>query len=225
MLRLADWPIRRKLSLLTASGILVALLLACLAFAVRDARRIRAAKQQQITALADILGSNATTAIEFSQPDVAQEVLSSLRLQPSIELAALYDAEGQLFVVYPLEPPADHVVPSSPDAASATLTDGEHLAIVKGIYRDGEQVARCHLVRRQCRLDCARWQDGVAVSARQVEGDGLQPGDGLRSAQQQRARPDRAARPRHAQLGRRDRDAALGAHGCHQQCQQQCRQQ
>ena len=76
MFRLADWPIRRKLGFLTGVGVLLALLLACSAFTVQDVRMIRAAKVNQITALADILGSNATTALEFNDPNVAAEVPS-----------------------------------------------------------------------------------------------------------------------------------------------------
>src|SRR4030042_6965456 len=101
MLRLADWPIRRKLNFLTTCGALIALVLACLSYAIHDVYRIRAAKVTQITALADILGYNATPALEFSDADHAAEVLASLRMQPSIQVAVLYDAHGKVIATYP----------------------------------------------------------------------------------------------------------------------------
>ena len=36
MVRLSDWPIRRKLRLMTITGIVVALVLACLAFVINE---------------------------------------------------------------------------------------------------------------------------------------------------------------------------------------------
>ena len=146
MFRLADWPIRRKLSLLTACGAFVALLLACLAFAVNDVRRIRVHQAKQLSALANILGSNAAAAIEFSQPDVAAEVLASLRLQPSMELAALYDAEGRLLATYPSKPPADRPAPPSPGDARAAAANKRHTAIVQDIRRHGDRIGTIYLL-------------------------------------------------------------------------------
>jgi len=146
MFRLADWSIRRKLTALTTTGAVIALLLACLAFGVHNVRSIRAAKARQLAALADILGFNATPALEFCDAGTAAEVLSSLRLQPSIELAALFDARGKLFATYPSQLPADHAFPASPDATCITCIDHGHLTIVQEIRRDGDRVGSIYLL-------------------------------------------------------------------------------
>ncbi|MEE9602917.1 MAG: ATP-binding protein, partial [Thermoguttaceae bacterium] len=146
MFGLADWPIRRKLGLLTASGALVALMLACTAFTIRDVRAIRAAKEKQIVALADILGSNATAALEFHDAGTAAEVLASLRLQPSIELAALFDDDGKLVATYPAKLPEGHTLPANPAATGGPLLGEQHLTIAQDIRRDGERVGTIYLL-------------------------------------------------------------------------------
>ena len=145
MFRLADWPIRRKLGLLTGVGALVALLLACAAFTIHDVRMIRAAKVKQITTLADILGFNATTALEFHDPVTAEEVLSSLRLQPSVEVAALFDARGDLLASYTAQPSAAQAVGTCPRATDALFTDDGYLVIAQDIHRDGDKVGTVYL--------------------------------------------------------------------------------
>ncbi len=123
----------------------MALLLACAAFTIRDVRMIRAAKVKQITALADILGSNATAALEFQDPDTAEEVLSSLRLQPSVEAAALFDAQGELLATYPAQPPALRDVRACPRITDPLFTEDGHLIIAQEIRRDGDRVGTVYL--------------------------------------------------------------------------------
>ena len=153
MFQMADWPIRRKLGFLTGIGAVVALLLACTAFTIHDVRMIRAAKVREITALADILGSNATTALEFHDPDTAKEVLSSLRLQPSIELAALFDADGEVIASYPDELPTDHAVPTNPGVTHGAILDEHHLTMAQDIRRGGDRVGAVYLISNLEEID------------------------------------------------------------------------
>jgi PAS domain S-box-containing protein len=145
MFRFTDWPIRRKLGFLTGVGAAVALLFACAAFTIHDVRMIRAAKVTQITALADILGSNATTALEFDHSETAEEVLSSLRLQPSVEAAALFDTEGKLLASYPADASAEQLPQTCPAAMDANFTEAGYLVIASDIYRNGDHVGTVFL--------------------------------------------------------------------------------
>ncbi len=145
MFRLSDWPIRRKLGLLAGVGALSALMLACTAFAVHNVMMIRDAKVEQITGLADILGSNAATALEFSDPVTAEEVLSSLRLQPAVEAGVLYDAEGEVLASYDFETSGSQKVEDLPGSTKAVFTDDGYLVIVDDIHRDGEKVGAIYL--------------------------------------------------------------------------------
>ncbi len=142
MFRLADWPIRRKLALLIGVGVAVALLLACTAFLVRDVRMIRESKVKEITVLADILGFNATAALEFNDPVTAQEVLASLRGLSSIEAAALFDAQGEQLAAYPA---GSAPMATCPQATKAVFTDDGRLVIAERILRDGDIVGTVYL--------------------------------------------------------------------------------
>ncbi len=141
MFRLADWPIRRKLTLLIGIGVAIALLLACTILIVRDVRMIRDSKVKQITALADILGSNSAAALEFNDPTTAREVLASLRLVAAVEEAALFDAQGALLASYPATAPP---LSNCPEATRAVFTDG-YLVIAEEIVRDGDKVGTVYI--------------------------------------------------------------------------------
>ena len=143
-----DLPIgqfEEKLNLLIGVGALLALLLACTAFTIHEVKMIRAAKVEQINALADILGSNATTALEFHDPATAEEILSSLRLQPSVEVAALFDEQGQILASYPAELSSLHDGWTCPAATEARFTDHGSLVIAEEIQRNGDRVGLVYL--------------------------------------------------------------------------------
>ena len=145
MLRLVDWPIQRKLGFLVGVGALVALLLTCISFAVHDIRMIRIAKVKQVRTLVDIIGFNATPSLEFEDPDSAAKILSSLRLQPSIEMGALYNAEGELLATYPNRLEVDEEVEKYCRPLKAQFTDDGFLVIAREIIRDGDKVGTIYL--------------------------------------------------------------------------------
>ena len=150
MFRLVDWPIRRKLGFLTGTGVIVALLLACTANTIRDVRTIRAAKVKEITALADIVGSNATSALEFGDPDTAKEVLASLHLQSSLEIAKIFCVNGELLASYPDDLPAEELARPQPRPTAARFTDDGYVVIAHDIRRDNDKVGSVYL---RCNLD------------------------------------------------------------------------
>jgi signal transduction histidine kinase/ActR/RegA family two-component response regulator len=95
-----DASIRAKLDLLTGTSVLLALALTCVAFAVHDIRELRRNRLQHSRTLAEVLGTSAADALISGDRDAARKVLAALRYEPSIEAAALYDAQGALFAVF-----------------------------------------------------------------------------------------------------------------------------
>ena len=106
--------INAKLTLLTTVAAGVTLALSCVAFLFNDVRMIRASKVQELSALATLLGANTTAAVEYDDPKLATELLSSLRQQPSVEFACLYDAHGRLLATYPAHLQEDVVGAAGP---------------------------------------------------------------------------------------------------------------
>jgi PAS domain S-box-containing protein len=98
---LRDAPIRRKLMaiMLLTSGLV--LLLTCAAFLGYELLTFRTTAVRELSTVGQIVATNSTAALAFRNPDDAREVLAALSAEPSIVAATLYDADGQVFSIYP----------------------------------------------------------------------------------------------------------------------------
>jgi signal transduction histidine kinase/DNA-binding response OmpR family regulator len=92
--------IKRKLQVTTLVGVAVALILSCLAFASYDLIVFRNSLLRDLQMLAEIVGSNSTAALSFSDQNAATELLSALRAKPHIRMAVIYSADGKPFARY-----------------------------------------------------------------------------------------------------------------------------
>ena len=77
------------------------LLLACAGLVTYDLVTFRLAMTQHLASLAEVLGNNSTSALDFNDPKVAVEVLSALRAEPDIVAACIYTKNGEVFARYP----------------------------------------------------------------------------------------------------------------------------
>lgn len=93
-------PIRRKLALLILSASCLSLVLACVGFGIYERASFRAATVDELSALADTLGANSAAALVFSDASTATNMLASLRAEPHIVGAYIYDDQGNLFSEY-----------------------------------------------------------------------------------------------------------------------------
>jgi signal transduction histidine kinase len=100
MKRLRDSSIRAKLNLLGTMTAGIALILACVMFVMNDVSATKQAMVQHLNTLADVLGGNCIAALTFNDAKAANEVLASLRFEPTIHFAVVYDRQGQLFATY-----------------------------------------------------------------------------------------------------------------------------
>jgi signal transduction histidine kinase/CheY-like chemotaxis protein/HPt (histidine-containing phosphotransfer) domain-containing protein len=76
------------------------LLIACAGLVTYDLVTFRLAMTQHLASLAEILGNNTTSALDFNDTKVAEEVLSALRTEPDIVAAAIYSKQGEVFAQY-----------------------------------------------------------------------------------------------------------------------------
>ncbi len=136
--------IKSKLNFLVGTACGAALLLSTGAFVGNGIYSLRASKVQQVSALAKVVGSNSITALRFDDADAAREVLSSLGLQPTVQLACLYNAKGQLFATY-------HAAGAYIDAPPAPPADEGHeflggrLVVMERLRHDGERVGTIYI--------------------------------------------------------------------------------
>jgi signal transduction histidine kinase/CheY-like chemotaxis protein/HAMP domain-containing protein len=98
---LTNMPLRRKLvavMLLTSTAVLA---LTCAAFVAYDFVTERGRAAQKLTTIAEIIATNSAAALAFDNQADATQVLAALDAEPTIEAAALFDGDGQLFATYP----------------------------------------------------------------------------------------------------------------------------
>jgi len=155
--------INAKLSLLTAVAAGVALSLSCIAFFCNNVWTIRASKARELSTLVTVLGANTTAAVEFNDAKTATELLGSLRHQPTIEFACLYDAHGKPFATYPAKLPNDFEIPSVPTANGAEFLGSDRLDITEKIASGGEQTSAIYLRANMRELRGQMW-DFVGIS-------------------------------------------------------------
>ena len=151
MRRFKDASIRTKLIMLLGATSGVAVVLACVAFVINDVRMIKSSMVQHLTALTDVLGANSTAALSFSDSEVAEEVLDSLRIERDVAFAGIYDVEGKLFASYPA---GQHGVQTIDGRLVGTeFMESGYLESFQRIEHDGETVGFILLRASMDRLD------------------------------------------------------------------------
>lgn len=156
--------IKAKLNLLGTVTAAMALLLACTMFVMNDVAATKAAMVQHLSTLADVLGGNCVAALTFNDAKAASDVLGSLRFEPMIHVAGVFDAQGQRFAEYPN---ADSVF-SLPSAGSIVHaghsfeSDGT-LQIVAVIHDNDEEIGKVVLKAGMAQVN-ARFQQQMMTA-------------------------------------------------------------
>lgn len=140
-----DFSIKTKLSLLVLLAGSVALALATTCFVINDVAMIRSSTVQVMRSVAELLGSNSTAALDFQDAERANELLSSLRLQPSVAFACLYDTAGKPLATYHRADATDKQTRPLPPEYGAEFDDDGHLDIVEPITRGDQLVGTIYL--------------------------------------------------------------------------------
>jgi PAS domain S-box-containing protein len=130
--------INRKLMRLVAIPVAAALALSSAALVVNEVRFLHRSLIQQLSALADVMGSNASAALTFDDAASANEILASLRMEPAIESGCIYDAAGNLFATYTSGMPAEF--PASVPQPGFIFESGGRLDVAALIRVNGDQI-------------------------------------------------------------------------------------
>ncbi len=95
-----DLSLRGKLTAIgLLSGSLVAIFLVGL-FIIIQYYSLNQEAKNQLATLANLMASQSSAALSFTDPDAANETLASLKAKPQIVAAKIFDASGQLFAEY-----------------------------------------------------------------------------------------------------------------------------
>jgi two-component system, NtrC family, sensor kinase len=137
MLGIENISIKKKLIVLVMIVVVTAMSLSSTAFVIHDVRTMNADMIRQLSVLADVLGSNTTAALTFDDERTAAELLGSLRVQPMITAAVLFEEHGSIFATYPAGvSPKELTKPSQ----TGYQYVGSNLQITAPIIHNGEQI-------------------------------------------------------------------------------------
>jgi signal transduction histidine kinase/DNA-binding response OmpR family regulator len=139
MFGFSRFSIKTKIVLVGVASATLALVLFCTGNLITSAGGMRAAKLRKIETQAAILGFNSTAVLTFDDPAAASKLLASLSLEPTIDSAFLYNANGKLVGSY-WRPGAVADAPPEQLADGNRVADDGHLEVVQGVQDDGQTV-------------------------------------------------------------------------------------
>ena len=115
-----DLPIRRKVALAIVATSAITLLLTSAAFMAYEWMSFRRAALTSLTTLSHVIAENSVAAVRFNDLEDARETLATLRAEPDVISAALYDAKGIQIAAYsPGKSPPPLTLTSVPAAGHA----------------------------------------------------------------------------------------------------------
>jgi PAS domain S-box-containing protein len=141
---LKNMSIRRKQTLIMMLTSSVVLFLACATFSIYEVTGFLNTMKQNLATLADIVDHNTTAALDFNDPQSAEETLSALQADPAIIGAWLYSADGRVFAKY--DRPNDNIVFTPPVVLpNGILFQRHRLVLCRPVILKGETVGTLYL--------------------------------------------------------------------------------
>jgi signal transduction histidine kinase/ActR/RegA family two-component response regulator len=137
--------IKKKLTGVIMLTSLVALMTACVAFAIYEYYQFRTTMVKEMSSMAHMIGFNSTAPLEFNDSDEGQEVLKAFRADHRIILAQTFNATGQVFASYQSPDFKDIFNPNKLRSDGEFYEDG-NISIFKPIIHKGDRIGTVHIV-------------------------------------------------------------------------------
>jgi len=154
--------IRRALARAILLTTAIALALSAVATIALEILRYRESAEASVIALAHVVGTYSSPALDFDDPIAGGEALAALASQESISAAALFDAAGAPFASYQREG-AKRRPPILPGAEGVRF-EGDVLHYVEKISSDGQVQGTVYLRMELTELEAALWQNAGAIA-------------------------------------------------------------
>ncbi len=142
----------------------VALLIACVAFAIYDVVTFRRTMVANVSTIAEIVGNNCEGALDFHDPKSAEETVSALRAEPGIEAGCVYDKAGEILASYSRENKQSKTLLPPPQRAGF-LFKGGTLHVFKEIRHGDELMGTVYVQANSKQLYDRLERYGIIVGA------------------------------------------------------------
>jgi PAS domain S-box-containing protein len=138
-----DMPISRKVTAVIMSTSVTVLLLTAAAFIIYDFITYQQLMVRNLSTTAAVIAGQSGRAIAAQDRQQALSLLGSLRADPNVESAAIYDSEGRLFASYPSQNPPGSF-PARPEAPGHAFKHG-HLFLVQTVTQQNRALGTLYV--------------------------------------------------------------------------------
>ena len=135
-----DLSVKTKLTAITMVAAGAALFLACAAIATYELVTYREEKVTRLSTQAEIVGSNAASALLFADPEAAAVTLSALRAEPRVVSARIHSPDGALFARYDRDRTGTRGPPPAPPLSAGHSFGEDGLLVHRPIVVEGMRV-------------------------------------------------------------------------------------
>ncbi len=140
-----DRPIRGKLTLIMVLTAGVAMLVASLASAILERRQFYENRSLSLSAIADVLAINCNFAVSVSDPEGVAEILTALKTEAEIPVAAIYDKTGNLIAAYQRDDENPRSFPLRAPELGPPLIEHQSIELSRPIFFDDDRVGTIHI--------------------------------------------------------------------------------
>jgi signal transduction histidine kinase/CheY-like chemotaxis protein/HPt (histidine-containing phosphotransfer) domain-containing protein len=135
--------VRHKLRLIIMTTVTAALLCACAAVLVYDRITTRDSMRNDLSVMAEMLGANSTAALSFEDPQVGNEILSSLRVKRQIVAARILTPAGRSLASYRRASAPPSQMPAS--TSDGVWFEAHRLVAFKSVMLAGAKLGTLYL--------------------------------------------------------------------------------
>lgn len=140
----------------------VALFLVSAGFITYDLQTFRKTKVRELETLANVIGNESASSLDFTDPDPAKEILGALKAETHIVAAALYDKDGNLFATYPTNKTAA-AFPAHP-AQGGPRIEGDNVLLFQPIIDPNKDFAGTLYLKSDLREIDSRFMSYVGIA-------------------------------------------------------------
>ncbi len=138
MLRLQNISIRKTLILMQVCTSLLVLGLFFTVYVITDIKSYKQRKVDDMMSLAQVIGTNSISTLQFQDNDAAKEILLELhKVAPEIIYAGIIDNKEKLFASYPKTSPDSFHIPAALQGSKYLFSD-HYLYVTNAIRNDKE---------------------------------------------------------------------------------------
>ena len=120
------------------------LALFCVGFVVLDLHAFRDKKVDDLKSTADLLSSNANSALAFGDSEAGNQVLEAMRVRPGIRIAILYQMDDKILAWYVRRDLTGNYVPPKV-APSGVAWTSDSLSFAETVYLEGRPVGAIYI--------------------------------------------------------------------------------